>query len=194
MYRRFLCVLCVCLAFFSACFLKKNTPDSGSTKLSGLGVAVKIPESFRPLPQSQLKDVQALGATTLDVEPFTVVPMYAYADQDGKGVIVISHLQFSEGAVPRRYPMDNIFIYQKNLEAYFGAGEISNEEINGQHITTILLAMIFQEGDDGISLFKGLCYYYPEKFFMIDLYVVNSNVTFDDAAGFQNIFYSLSVY
>jgi len=193
MYRRFLYFLCVCLALFSGCFLRKNTSDSGSTKLSELGIALKIPESFQPLPQIQLKDIETLGATTLDVQPFTVTPKYVYADQD-KGVLVISQLQFSEDAVPRRYPMDNIFIYKKNLEAYFGAGEITSEEIDDQHITTVLLGMMFQEGEDDISLFKGLCYYYPDKFFMIDLYVVNSKVTTDDASGFQNIFYSLSVF
>jgi hypothetical protein len=194
MYRGFLCVLCVCLALFSGCFLRKNAADSGSTELSELGVALKIPESFKPVPQRQLNTAEAFWATVLDVEPFTVIPVYAYADQDGKAVLVISRLQFSEGSVPRRYPMDNIFIYQKNLETYFGAGEITNEEIDGQHITTVLLAMAFQEDEEDIFLFKGLCYYYPDNFFMIDLYVVNSKVTPDDAAGFHNIFSSLSVY
>ena len=90
--------------------------------------------------------------------------------------------------------MDNIYIYKKNLEEFFGSGEIQYEEINSGDITTILLAMAFQEGDEEISLFKGLSYKYPDQFFVIDLYVVNSKVAAGDAFGFQNVFNSLGIY
>jgi hypothetical protein len=153
-----------------------------------------LPENFQPLPQEKLKEAETLGATVLEVTPFTVIPQYAYIESSGKGIMVISELQFSEGVSPEKYPLDNIYIYQKNLEKHFASGEITSEEINGNEVTIVLMAMTFQEGEDDIALFKGLCYVYPERFFMIDLYVFKDKVTGADAANYANVFYSLGIY
>jgi hypothetical protein len=155
---------------------------------------MKLPENFQPLPQETFKDIETLGATILEVNPFTVIPQYAYVDTSGKGIMVISELQFSEGISPEKYPMDNIFIYQKNLETHFASGEITSEELGGHDVTTVLMAMMFQEEGDDIALFKGLCYVYPSCFFMIDLYVIKDKVTTIDATHYVNIFSSLGVY
>ena len=121
MNRINLFVLCVCLFFFPGCFSKNNKEDSGSVKLSQFRVSLKIPENFQPLPGEQFKDFETLGATLIEVEPFTVLPHYAYADRDGKGILIISELKFSENSVPQKYPVDNIYIYKKNLETFFAA-------------------------------------------------------------------------
>jgi len=194
MYRGYICFLCFCLIFLSGCFLKKKEADTGSVQLSGLGVTFKLPENFQPLPKDKLAGMEALGATALEVEPFTVVPLYAYAESSGKAVLVISELKFNEGGEPEKYPLDTVYIYKKNLEAHFEVDEISHEEINGQEITTVLLAMSFDGEDGGVSLFKGLCYKYPDRFFMVDLYVTNSKITSKDAFGYQNIFNSLGIF
>ena len=194
MYRGYICVLCFCLIFLSGCFLKKKESDTDTVKLSGLGVTFKLPENFQPLPKDKLGDLEALGATVLDVEPFTVTPLYAYVESSGKGILVVSELKFNEGGEPEKYPLDSVYIYKKNLEAYFEVDEISHEEINGQDITTVLLAMSFDDEDGGLSLFKGLSYKYPARFFMIDLYVTNSKVNPKDAFGFQSVFNSLGIY
>jgi hypothetical protein len=50
-----------------------------------------------------------------------------------------------------------------------------------------------------IALFTAIAQYGyaddsgPRRFFMIDLYVINSQVTAEDAAGFQNMFYSIGL-
>jgi hypothetical protein len=191
---KYLSLQLVCLLLFSGCFLKKKEADTGTVKISGLGVAFKLPENFQQLPKDKLSDMETLGTTALEVEPFTVTPLYAYAETSGKGILVVSELKFNEGSEPEKYPLDSVYIYKKNLEAHFGVEEISHEEINGKDITTVLLAMGFEDEDGGLSLFKGLGYKYPDSFFMIDLYLNNSKVTSKDAFGFQNIFNSLSVF
>jgi hypothetical protein len=187
-------LLCVCLTLFSGCFLKKNAVDSGSVKLAKFGVTMKLPENFQPLPKEGFKDIGTLRATVLEVNPFTVIPQYAYIDSSGKAVMVVSELQFSEENRPEKYPMDNIYIYQKNLETHFASGKITSEELNGQDVTTVLMAMMFQEDGKDIALFKGLCYVYPNCFFMIDLYVQKDEVTSVDASSYVNAFNSLGVY
>jgi len=193
MHYRSLCTLCACLALFSGCFLKKKPVDAGVTKLSQLGISLKIPENFLPLPREQLQNLEMLGATVLDVDPFTVIPQYAYAEQTGKGIMVVSQLQFSEGVEPEKYPLNNIFIYKKNLETYF-SGEISSEEISGNDVTTVLMVMILQEDEDDIAFIKGLSYVYPDRFFMIDVYAVKDKNTVDDASNYMNTFLSLGIY
>jgi len=194
MYYRLICVLCACLIFFSGCFFKKNPADSGATKLPQLGITLKLPKNYQPLSAEQLESVETLGATTLDVEPFAVVPHYAYAESSGKGIMVVSQLQFREDAEPEKYPMDNIYIYQKNLETYFASGEITSEEIGGKDVTTVLMAMMLEEDGDDIALLKGLSYVYPDRFFMIDLYAIKSKNTANDASNYMNTFLLLGIY
>jgi hypothetical protein len=191
---RFAYLPLVCLLLLSGCFLKKKEAGTGVVKLSGLSVTMKLPENFQPLPKDKLGDMAELGTTVIEAEPFTVTPLYAYFESSGKGILVVSELKFSEGSEPEKYPLDSVYIYKKNLEAHFGVEEISHEEINGKDITTVLLAMEFEDENGGISLFKGLSYKYPNQFFMIDLYVTNSKVTSKDAFGFQNVFNSLGIY
>jgi hypothetical protein len=80
------------------------------------------------------------------------------------------------------------------LEDYFGAGEISSEEIEGKEISVLLMAMIFDEGGEEYALIKGLCYKYPEHFFVIDLYAQQADVTLEDAQSYRNMFLSLNIY
>ena len=194
MFRKYLCSLFIFLTLFSGCFSKKNKTDANTEKFSKLGVAMKIPDNFLALPQDILENIETLGATVLDVEPFNVNPLYAYADNSGKGIIVVSELKFQEDITPERYALNNLNIYRNNLENYFAAGEISSEEMGNDDITTVLMAMAFQEEDDDIFLFKGLNYKYPNLFFMIDLYVINKEISKDDVFGYINMFNSLAVY
>ena len=195
MNYRYAYVLCICPVLFSGCFSKKIDTNPSSMQLSRLGVTLQIPENFQPLPQDRFKDVEVPRTTIIEAEPFTVIPLYAYAEISGKGIMIISELKFNEGFTPEKYPMNNIFLYKKNLEKYFKVEEITSEEIYGKDITTVLLAIMFEEEEEeDFSLFKGLCYYYPERFFMIDLYLLNSKITPDDAFRLQNIFSSLGIY
>jgi len=195
MYYRPLCVLCVCLALLSGCFLKKkDAVDSGVTKLPKLGITLKLPKNYQPLPPEQHESVKMLGATVLDVEPFTVIPHYVYVEKTGKGIMVVSELQFREDAESEKYPMDNIYIYQKNLGMYFASGEISSDEIGGKDVTTVLLAMILEEDGEEIALIKGLSYVYPNRFFMIDLYAIKEKNTIEDATSYMDTFISLGIF
>jgi hypothetical protein len=187
-------VLCVCLTLFSGCFLKKNKTDSDFEKFPKLGVQIKMPENFSVLPQDVLGDIEKYGgATALDVEPFTVNPLYAYADT-GKGMLIISELKFIDGFTPEKFAINNLLIYKNNLENYLDSGEINSEEMGNDDITTVLLAMIFQEDDEDIYLFKSLNYIYPNLYFMIDLYVINKEISQEDIMGYINMFDSLSLY
>jgi hypothetical protein len=186
--------LCVCLVFCFGCSGRKNAAgidERGMVRLDKVGVSLQLPKGFQPVPEDRLGDLERVGVTVLPVQPFTALPRYGYADKSGKALMIVSELQFSEGVTPRKYPMDNLFIYRNNLAAWFDVDEIQHEEIEGGGITTLLLAMSFTEGEDTISLFKGLCYAYPQRFCMIDLYVINSRAGPEDAAGFQNMFYSI---
>ena len=195
MYHKFVSlILCVFLTFLSGCFLKKDKADSGLEKLPKLGVAMKIPENFSAVPREILDNIETLGAMTLTVQPFNVNPLYAYMNNSGNGMIVISELKFMEDASVERFAMNNIYAYKKNLEERFASGEISSEEMGNDDISTILLAMVFQEDSDDIFLFKGLSYIYPNRYFMIDLYVVNRDIAESDALEYMNMFNSLSIY
>jgi len=175
-------------------FFKKSLSDSSTVKFDKFGVAMKLPENFQPLPKDKLGETNAMVFTVIDAEPFSVTPLYAFFESSGKGILVVSELKFNEGTGPEKYPLDSLYIYKKNIAAHFNVEEISHEEINGKDITTVLLAMLFEEEGGDISLFKGLSYKYPDRFFMIDLYVTNSKVTPKDAFGFQNVYNSLSIY
>ena len=194
MYRVCIGILCACLTLLSGCFLKKKPTDSGVTKLPQLGITLKLPENFQPLSTEQLENVGMLGATALDVDPFVVIPLYAYVEQSGKGMLVASELKFRGDHDPEKYPMDNIYIYQKNLETYFASGEISSEEIGGNNVTTVLMAMMLEEDGDDIALIKGLTYVYPNRFFMIDLYAIKDKNSTEDASNYMNTFLSLGIY
>jgi hypothetical protein len=182
------------LTLFSGCFLRKNRTDSNFEKFPKLGVQIKIPENFSVLPQDILAEIEKLGgATALDVEPFTVNPLHAYADNSGKGMIIVSELNFQDDFAPEKFAKNNLLIYRDNLEDFFNLGEISSEEMGNDDITTVLLAMVFQEDDD-IFLFKSLNHIYPNLYFMIDLYVIDKEISQNDVMGYINMFDSLSLY
>ena len=194
MHRIYFFLLCVCIVFFSGCFSKKNTADSSIKKLPTLGVTVKIPENFQALPQEQLSDIKIPKTTKIDVEPFIVDPLYVYTDSSGKGLIIISELKFMEGLTPERFPMNNVYTYRKNMENYFASGEISGGEIGNDDITTVLLTMVLEEDGSDFYLLKGLSYIYPNRFFMIDLYVMDKMITEADVSSYINMFDSLRLY
>jgi len=194
MRRIFLPILIISLTLFSGCFVNKNKEIPGAVKFPKLGIYLKLPESFQQLPDEQLNNLGMLGATTLDVYPFTVIPHYAYVDNTGKGVFVISELKFKEDAIVAKYPLDNIFVYKKSLENYFSSDEISYEEMGDNDVSTILLAMILDEGGKDIALFKGLCHTEPDRYFMVDLYVEKDKADSSDAQDYVKIFSSLGKY
>jgi len=194
MNKRYIYFFCIFLIFFSGCSAKKNNTDPRVEKLSKLGVVMKLPENFIVLPQEVFVNLESLKSTVLDVEPFTVNPIYAYADNSGKGIIIVSELKFMDGIEPERFAMNNLYTYRKNLEDYLAAGEITSEEMGNDDITTVLLAMVFNEDDDDIFLFKGLNYIYPNLYFMLDLYVIDKEITESDALGYIDMFNSLSIY
>ena len=194
MYRA-LGILCLCLIFLSGCFLrKKSIENPGVEKLPSLGVTLRLPDNFQALPQEQLSNMGMLGATVLEVEPFNVIPQYAYAEQSGKGIMVVSELQFRQGIDPEKYPLDNLFMYQKNLGAFLGSDEITSQEISSANVTTVLMIMMLDEGGEDIALLKGLSFVYPNRFFMIDLYAVVDRNTVNDGSDYANTFYSLDIY
>jgi hypothetical protein len=183
------------LTLFSGCFLKKDKTNSNFEKFPKLGVQIKIPENFSVLPQDVLAEIGKIGgATALDTEPFSVNPLHAYTENSGKGMIVVSELNFQNNFTPEKFAKNNLLIYKKNLEDLLNSGEIRSEEMGNDDISTILLAMIFNEDDDNIYLFKSLNYVYPNLYFMIDLYVIDKEITQDDAMGYINMFDSLSLY
>jgi len=193
MYKKFIFIAFICSALFSACSSKKNNAAPNEERLSKLGVSIKLPENFTALPQEFLEEIQTMGATVLDVDPFIVNPLYSYADNSGKGVIVVSELKFKDGITPEKFALNNLYNYKNNLENYFKSGEITSEEMGNADINTILLAMVFQEEED-IFLFKGLNFVYPNLFFMIDLYVIDMEISHDEAVGYIALFNTLNVY
>jgi len=194
MRRAFFYILIICLTLFSGCFSKKNKEIPGNIKLPKLGITFKLPESFQQLPKEQIDNMEMLGATILDLYPFTVIPYYAYAETSGKAILVVSELKFKEGAIIAKYPLDNIYIYKEKLEDYFASGEISYEEMGDDKVSTVLLAMILDEDGKDIALFKGLCHTYPYNYFMLDLYVVKDKADSADAQDYIKIFSSLGIY
>jgi len=192
--RRIFIYIIICLTLFSACTSKKSKEIPGSVKLPKLGISLKLPESFKQVPEEQLANLGMLGATVLDVYPFTVIPHYAYAETSGKGILVVSELKFNEGTIIAKYPLDNIYLYKEKLEEYFASGEISYEELGGNEVSTILLTMILDENGKDIVLLKGLCHTYPYRYFMLDLYTTKDKTDSADAQEFVKIFSSLGIY
>ena len=186
MNRNNVWILLVCLVFFSACARESNRADSPGTRLPGLGIALEIPENFLPMPEESLVELEAM---TLAMAPFTAIPRYAYAEISGRAFLIISELILTDGINPGERPFDSIHAYKRNLKAHFGVEEITNETIVSNNITTLFLAMLL--GDDSL-LFKGLSYISPNRFVMIDLYILY-DVSPDEALGLQNIFNSLRI-
>jgi len=184
MNRNCVCVLLVCLVFFFACTREGTETSPAGTAFPELGIALGIPENFLPMPEEALVELEAM---LLGMPPFTALPRYAYAEETGKAVLIISELILMEGAELEEHPFDNISAYMRNLKAYFGVEEITNETIISNDIATLFLAMLL--GDDSL-LFKGLSYISPNRFLRIDLYILY-DITPAEALGFQNIFNSL---
>jgi len=151
-----------------------------------LGITLEIPKNFQPISEELFGELELI---VIEIEPFTRTIQHAFVESSGKGILIISELEFIEGVSPERHPLDYINIYTRNLAIHYGVDEITGEEIHTNDINTVVLAMIF--GDDDYSLFKGLSYVFPNRFFMIDLYIYNATITRDDAIGFQNIFNSI---
>jgi hypothetical protein len=185
------------LGLLSSCAKRQEEPpDSGSQRLvlSSLGVSLDIPAAFIPVSAERLAGAAEDSLSVLRVEPFAASPIHGYGEKDGKATIIISTLEFTGSAVRETNPMANIYAYQRNLEDFFKAGEISFEEIQEREITLLLMAMSFGEGEEEMILFKGLCYKYPEHFFMIDLYIRPSAITGEDAQSYRKMFLSLNIY
>jgi hypothetical protein len=181
----------VSLILFSGCFNKRNIPRV--EELSKLGILINIPENFQELSEEMFSNIDILMLTMLEVEPFSVNPLYAYAENTGKGLIIISELKLQENFTPEVNPLNNFYTYKRNLENHLTIEEIGSEEIGGD-ITTLLLAIVFQEDGDDVFLFKGLSYIYPNHFYKIDLYVIYNEITEKDALDFINMFGSMRVY
>jgi hypothetical protein len=185
-----------CVLLLGSCAKKKETVEKtdNQLKLPRFGVSFTLPDGFVPLTGEELSQIEQSPATSLQVEPFTVSLLQGFKEQNGKATLTISALEFSSPAAKSDNPMSNIYEYQKSLEAYFGVEEISSEEIEGKEISILLMAMIFEEDGEDYALIKGLCYKYPEHFFVIDLYARQSLVTLQDAQNYRNMFLSLNIY
>jgi len=184
MNRNHVYILLVGLVMLSGCARERPGVNSPGTRLPGLGVALEIPGNFLPMPDDMLAELDAM---TLEMAPFTAIPRYAYAEAAGRALLIVSELVLIEGANPVGHPFDHIHTYKEHLKAHFGVQEITNETIVSDDIITLFLAMLL--GDDSL-LFKGLSYIAPNRFVMIDLYLLE-DITPDEAFGFQNIFNSL---
>ena len=185
MNRNHIYILLACIILFSACAREDTGVIFPGTKLSGLGIALEIPENFLLMPEEALAELEVM---TLAMAPFTAIPRYAYAEIYGRGVLIISELALIEGTNLGVHPFEHTQTYKKNLKAHFGVEEITNETIVSNNITTLFLAMLL--GDDTL-LFKGLSYISPNRFVMIDLYILY-DVSPDEVLGLQNIFNSLT--
>jgi hypothetical protein len=172
----------------------RGDPENPQVKLSRIGVRLDLPRNFTPIEEDALGGIAGNSLSTLQVAPFSVSPLSGFAEKDGKATLIISTLEFTETGARETNPMANIYTYQRNLEDFFGAGEISFEEIEGKELSLLIMAMSFGEGEDETVLFKGLCYKYPEHFFVLDLYVRQPEVSPEDAQGYRNMFLSLDVY
>jgi hypothetical protein len=185
------------LALLSGCAKQREEPPGGEVQrlvLSPLGVSLDIPAAFTSVNAEKLEDMAQDSLTTLEIEPFTVTPIRGFTEKDDKAILIISTLEFTGDAVREPNPMSNIYAYQRNLEDFFKAGEISFEEVQGKEIALLVMAMSFGEGDNEIILFKGLCYKYPEHFFMMDLYTHSPALTGEDAQSYRQMFLSLNIY
>jgi hypothetical protein len=190
-------LLVFCVFCLGACRGRgdKGQEDQSKVRISQLGVSLDIPKEFKILSgEEELKVFESYNATIPEAEPFKVSPILGFRDLEGKAVMVISMLEFIDKGEAAINPMSNIYAYQKNLETYFGGGEISYEEISSKEISLLIMAMLFEENGQEIALLKGLCYKYPEYFFMLDLYAQKTLVTEDDAAKYRDMFLSLNIY
>jgi hypothetical protein len=163
-------------------------PENQRVELPRLGVSLDIPPGFNLLGGEELKALLPDSPTTLELEPFTVSPLYGFAGEDGKGTLIVSALEFSEAG--RGDPLSAVDAYQRNLEDFFKAGRISFEEIPGKDGGLLLMAMSFGEGEEETVLFKGL-YHSPEQFFMLDLYIRPTVTREEDAQNYRTMFLSL---
>jgi hypothetical protein len=192
-------LLLVSILALGACAKPKKAQPPGAAGsqwlgLSRLGVSLDIPGNFIALGAEELAGISANSLSALKVEPFAVSPIQGFSEKDGKATLIISVLEFTSSTARQPNPMSNIYTYQRNLEDFFKAGDISFEEIQGKEISLLLMAMSFGEGEEEVALFKGLCYKYPEVFFMIDLYVRPAAVTAEDVQNYRNMLLSLNVY
>jgi hypothetical protein len=160
--------------------------DSGGMELPRLGM--DLPPGFNPLGGEELTALVQNSLTSLELEPFTVSPLYGFTKEDGQGTLIVSALKPT--APEAGDPLSAVYAYQRSLEDFFQAGRISYEEIPGKAGGLLLMVMSFGEGEDGAVLSKGL-YYSPEQFFMLDLYTRRAAVTEEDARNYQTLFLSL---
>jgi hypothetical protein len=159
-------------------------PESRGIELPRPGM--DLPPGFKSLDGEGLTALVQNSFTILELEPFTVSPLYGFTEEAGKGALIVSALELTAPGDP----LSAVYAYQRNLEDFFKAGRITYEEIPGQEGGLILMAMSFGEGEDEMILFKGL-YYSPDQFFMADLYLLRPAITEEDAQIYRTVFLSL---
>jgi hypothetical protein len=186
-------VFCLSLPLLFACAKPASGPPEGYISLPDLGITMVIPPGMEAAGPEQLKRLQDSSAEFPPVLPFADFPCYQFFDPDSGAVMVLSRMDFVDPAATAGNPVEIMDEYRKNLEQYYGVDSIAANELVQGDFRLLSMNLLYEpEGrDKSLYLTRVLYHRFPQRYFMIELFLDPENTGPDEAQKYGEMILSV---
>jgi hypothetical protein len=189
--KKALFVLLPLLCVFSSC-AKKPEAEPGRVEIPELGISIVIPDTLQSITAEQLAQLQEAAAGFPPIPPFSDYPVREFVNPAVSAVLAISQLNFTGPQTEDQGPADIRDAYLENLKVYYQIDSIASQDLVKDDFQLTVMNMIYApEGQKEIGMTKVLYYYYPQHYFLIDLFTDPEKVTAEDAESYQSMLMSV---
>jgi hypothetical protein len=142
---------------------------------------------------AEIQAIQEQAADYPAIPPFRDLPLYQFVDPAAQSILLVSELSFEDEADTVRGPVGLMDDYRKSLEAYYGVDSIEAADMISGKFRLLIMRFLYEPGGEQLYLVKVLYYYYPQLYFMLDLYFNAEKTSVEAAEAFEAMFYSVQV-
>lgn len=159
-------------AFFVFSGCSKKTADSGGglVPLPGLGISIQVPEGMETIPE-KLQELQEAAAGFTPILPFADFPAYYFANPATRTTLLLSRMDFVDPNAAQLDPAAIMEQYRQNLEAYYQTDSIAANEVVQGYFRLMVMNFLYEPGEKPLYLTKVLYHRYPQRYFMLDLFI-----------------------
>jgi hypothetical protein len=176
---------------FFGCSKKPGDSGGGFVPLPDLGIGIQVPEGMETVPE-KLKELQEAAASFPPILPFVDFPAYYFANTATRTTLLISRMDFADPDTARLDPAAVMEQYRKNLEAYYQADAITANEMVRGDFRLMIMNFLYEPGEEPLYLVKVLYHRYPQRYFLLDLYITGDTPpTREEAQQLENMFLSV---
>jgi hypothetical protein len=159
---------------FSGCSKKTGDSGGGFVPLPDLGISLQVPRGMETVPE-KLQELQEAAAGFPPVPPFADFPVYYAANTVTRTALLVSRMDFADPGAGQLDPAAVMEQYRKNLEAYYQTDAITaNETVQGD-FRLMIMRFLYEPGEEPLYLTKVLYHRYPQRYFMIDLFITGDS-------------------